>query len=102
MSLHRGGQRLEVVKRRIVNRDGPTCGRCHRSIDLSLSGLERDGLTLGHVIPVARGGSDDDDNLRPEHRRCNLAAGAMSDAAAEARRDPPRATIAVPIGSLDQ
>lgn len=96
MTLHAGGQRLEVVKRRIVARDGATCGRCHRRIDLALSGLAPMGLTLGHIVPVIKGGSDDDDNLRPEHRSCNLAAGAMTDDQVTARRRP-RATIAVPI-----
>lgn len=46
------------------------------------------GLTIGHVIPLSHGGSDDDANLRPEHRRCNLAAGN--------RPTMPRATLATP------
>ena len=75
--LHDGGQALVKARERIIERDygidGPICGRCGEGFDLSLNGLHPDGLTVGHIVPVARGGSDDDSNLRPEHRRCNLA-----------------------------
>ena len=87
--LHAGGHRLVATRIRIVNRDGAICRRCSKPIDLGLSGLHPDGLTVGHIIPQDVGGSDADDNLAPEHRRCNLAAGA--------RRDPPRAILATPI-----
>ncbi len=88
--LARGGQRLRTIRRQVVERDGPYCRRCSGRIDLTLSGLHPDGLTLGHVIPASRGGTDDPSNLGPEHRRCNLAA--------SSRRDPPLASIATPIG----
>ena len=87
--LARGGWRLIQAKRLVIERDGPTCRRCGGWIDLALSGLHADGLTLGHIVPASRGGSDAPENLGPEHRRCNLAA---SD-----RRDPPKASIAIPI-----
>jgi 5-methylcytosine-specific restriction endonuclease McrA len=72
-TLHRGGQRVRLALRAVIERDGPTCWRCGGPIDTSLSGLNPDGLTLGHRIPVAAGGSDALPNLGPEHRRCNLA-----------------------------
>jgi len=60
-------------RRRIFDRDGNTCQVC-----FSAGGAEfadapglRATLTIGHIIPVARGGSDDDDNLRTECQRCN-------------------------------
>jgi 5-methylcytosine-specific restriction endonuclease McrA len=76
----RGGQQRRLRLRAVVDRDGARCGRCQEAIDLSLSGLHPDGLTLGHIIAAARGGSDAFDNLRPEHRRCNLAASDRVDA----------------------
>lgn len=88
--LHRGGHRLRQARVLVVNRDGNACRRCGGRIDLSLPGSHPDGLTLGHIMPASKGGTDELANLAAEHRRCNLAAGA--------RRDPPRATIAVPIG----
>jgi 5-methylcytosine-specific restriction endonuclease McrA len=74
-TLHQGGHRLVRTRIRIVDRDGAVCRRCGKAIDLRLSGLHPDGLTIGHVIAVDDGGSDADDNLAPEHRRCNGAIG---------------------------
>jgi 5-methylcytosine-specific restriction endonuclease McrA len=54
-----------------------------------LGGMHPDGPTLGHIIPAAQGGTDEDANLGLEHRRCNLAAGP--------RPTPPRALIAHPV-----
>ena len=70
--LHRGGQRSRTALGLVLERDGPWCWRCGRWIDTSLSGLHPAGLTLGHKIAVAAGGSDRLDNLGPEHRACNL------------------------------
>lgn len=88
--LHRGGHRLRAARAAVIRRHVTNgvvgCGRCGGAIDLGLSGMHPLGFTLGHVVPVSRGGGDDLDNLRPEHRRCNLAA--------SARRDPPIARVA--------
>jgi 5-methylcytosine-specific restriction endonuclease McrA len=86
---HLSGHRLTVVRRMVVERDGPMCRRCGGWVDVTMSGLMPDGPTLGHIIPRSKGGTDHPTNLGLEHRRCNLAA---SD-----RRDPPRALIATPI-----
>lgn len=80
---------MRIARLAVIDRDGNRCRRCGDPIDLSLSGLDPYGMTLGHIIPAALGGTDDLSNLGAEHRRCNLAAGA--------RRDPPRALIATPI-----
>lgn len=85
----RGGQRRRVLLRAVLERDGARCGRCGGTIDLALSGLAPRGVTLGHVVPALLGGSDELDNLRPEHRACNLAAGA--------RLVSPRAALARPV-----
>lgn len=92
-ALHRGGQKLRTTRANVLEVHGAVCGRCSEPIDLELSGLHPRGLTLGHIVPASRpGGSDDPGNLRPEHRSCNLAAGA--------RCTPPRATIAKPIPTI--
>lgn len=87
--LHAGGHRLRQTRAQLIARHGAICGRCRGSIDLSLSGLHPRGLTIGHIVPVAAGGTDDLANLQPEHRACNLA-GAP-------RLLQPRATIARPV-----
>lgn len=88
--LHQGGWRRRKALREVIERDGPTCWRCGRWVDVTLSGLAAEGPTLGHRHPVSLGGSDEPHNLGLEHRRCNRAAGA--------RLEPPKARIARPIG----
>lgn len=91
--LARGGDRVAATRRRLVQRDGNLCGGplghgCGMPIDMALSGLDVDGPTLGHVLAAAVGGSDRDDNLVLQHRRCNLHLGLRTMA--------PRAVIAEP------
>jgi len=68
------GHTLRRLRALVVARDGPVCGRCGGTIDTGISGLHPRGLTLGHVHDRALGGPDTIDNLRPEHRACNLGA----------------------------
>lgn len=84
--LHRGGQRMRTMRRRVVSRDGARCRRCGKAIDLTLSGRDPMGLSLGHIIPASLGGSDHESNLAPEHLGCNLGAGNAA----------PRARLATP------
>ena len=56
---------------------GIECHICQETVDLTAprqvgtTGWER-GLHLDHVIPLARGGSDTVDNVRPAHGICNV------------------------------
>jgi 5-methylcytosine-specific restriction endonuclease McrA len=75
MSIRKGGRRIARVRQYLLVRDGARCGRCGGVLDMRLSGLDAMGPTLGHIVPVAEGGTDDLDNLQLEHRKCNLAAG---------------------------
>jgi len=60
---------------------GTCCHICSLPIDLSAprsckkEGWET-GLHIDHVIPIARGGSDTLDNVRPSHGLCNIKKGA--------------------------
>lgn len=60
-------------RRRIFDRDGNTCQVCFTAggSEFADAPSRRATLTIGHIIPVARGGSDEDDNLRTECQRCN-------------------------------
>lgn len=79
--LHRGGQYRTTTLRLIIARDGATCARCGRWVDVDLSGLHPHGPTLGHRVAVGAGGTDAIDNLQLEHRVCNLnAAPSVGDA----------------------
>lgn len=60
-------------RRRIFDRDGNTCQVCFTAGGAEFADApgRRVTLTIGHIIPVARGGSDEDENLRTECQRCN-------------------------------
>jgi hypothetical protein len=60
----RGYRRL-----RIIERDGSTCGLCGAVV-------APDELDIDHIVPVSRGGSDEDDNLQVAHASCNRRKGA--------------------------
>lgn len=55
----------------VVRQYGETCHICSEVIDLSLSRTSKLGLTIDHVIPLSKGGSDEIENLRPAHWICN-------------------------------
>lgn len=54
-------------KEALLEEHGRKCGRCGLPID-----PVRDRWHTGHRIDRAIGGSDEWENLRPEHSRCNL------------------------------
>lgn len=51
---------------------GHKCSICGEKIFLSLPRTSKLGLTVDHVIPISRGGTDDIANLRPAHWICNV------------------------------
>jgi 5-methylcytosine-specific restriction endonuclease McrA len=70
----------------IINKYGTNCHLCNGEIDLNAprqarkkgplgQGWEK-GLHIDHVVPIALGGSDTLDNVRPAHAFCNLSKGA--------------------------
>ncbi|UYO96051.1 HNH endonuclease [Microbacterium sp. M28] len=70
------GQRKTITgakRRRILDRDGHVCQSCFTAGGEEFADApgRRATLTIGHIEPVARGGSDDDSNLRAECQRCN-------------------------------
>lgn len=55
----------------LIERDGLECWLCHRPVDIAARWNAAVAPTADHVIPLARGGSDDLGNLRLAHRSCN-------------------------------
>lgn len=56
----------------LIRRDGLVCRLCGGSIDHM-----RD-VTVDHIVPVSRGGTDRLDNLQLAHERCNQVRGNQS------------------------
>lgn len=54
---------------------GPRCGYCRTS-----SAITGERHTIEHIVPTARGGSSEEDNLWVSCRRCNGAKGTQIDA----------------------
>ena len=52
------------------------CGICGDDIALSLRWPDAMSLSIDHIIPLARGGTNEDHNLQPAHLRCNFRKGA--------------------------
>lgn len=59
-------------RRRILERDGQMCVVCGVPAGQPFPDVpeRRAVLTIGHIIPFARGGTDDESNLRAECQRC--------------------------------
>jgi len=53
----------------VVARDGGVCGLCGEVVS-------DEALSIDHIVPVARGGTDELDNLQVAHRLCNSRKGA--------------------------
>lgn len=67
-----------VDRLEVFTRDGWTCWLCGCSVDRLLTGHDRGGPTVDHVVPLSRGGAHDMANLRLAHMACNAGRGARS------------------------
>ena len=74
MTLRTSDAQRRRMRAYLVARDGRACGRCGDPIELETP-------SLGHIVALAHGGTDDAVNLRLEHVRCNREAGADGDRA---------------------
>lgn len=59
-------------------RDGGACGLCGLPIDHALSWPDPESASLDHILPLAKGGMHDQDNVQWAHLVCNLRKGARS------------------------
>lgn len=57
-------------------RDDWRCHLCRGEVDRALSGLDWEGPTIDHLIPLSRDGPDTPENVALAHRRCNVRRGA--------------------------
>lgn len=65
--------RSSVFKKnkKIILATQSVCGICGQMIDKSLKYPHPMSATVDHIIPCAKGGSDELDNLQLAHRKCN-------------------------------
>lgn len=55
----------------IAKRDGHRCHLCGKRVDMRLSGMDPDGPTIDHLVPLSDGGDDTPRNVALAHRQCN-------------------------------
>lgn len=67
---HKSPQRISHEQ--VVREYGSDCHICKEPIDLNLPRTSKLGLTVDHLIPLSRGGTDTMPNLRPAHWGCNI------------------------------
>jgi hypothetical protein len=60
---------------RLAERDGWWCWLCGGAIDPSAGRDSAMCATVDHLVPRSRGGSNEPDNLRLAHKRCNVRRG---------------------------
>lgn len=75
MSRRWGGRRVRQLAQAVVLMHGITCWLCHQPIDLRLAHPASGSLSVDHVVPRSRGGTDQLANLRPAHLGCNTGRG---------------------------
>lgn len=70
-----GGRRIAGLRRAVIAEYGAVCVHCHGVIDLDRRHPDPLSLSIDHVVPRSRGGSDELANLRPAHLHCNCSRG---------------------------
>lgn len=85
------GRKIKRLANEVISMYGPVCWLCGLPIDLTLSRRALGGLTIDHVVPRSKGGTDDLVNLRPAHYACNCS---RQDKPASAFRPPRKPLIA--------
>lgn len=64
----------EALKNRTQQLDSP-CAVCGTAFLWNVIWHHSKAFTAGHILAVVKGGTDEIDNLRPEHHGCNTSAG---------------------------
>jgi 5-methylcytosine-specific restriction endonuclease McrA len=82
-----GGRRVAQLRAKVIERWGRRCHLCKEDIVGQVS--------VDHLIPRSRGGTDDIENLRPAHLECNKRRGARR----AHRLPPPRSAATLPAPS---
>lgn len=77
----RGNDYEKYTEQQIIEIYGTKCHICNKPIDFDASrrvGFDNweNGLHIDHLVPIALGGRDTLDNVRPSHAKCNIIKGA--------------------------
>ena len=68
LSKLKPAQQRQKLQQRLFARQGSVCFLCEEPIDAD---LQRDMLEVDHIVPVASGGKDEENNLALTRESCN-------------------------------
>lgn len=62
----------QKYRRMIIASGYADCGICGDPIDLGLKWPDSGSLSIDHIVPITRGGTNREQNLQPAHAGCNM------------------------------
>lgn len=68
-SKRQGSLQFAALRRKVLERDNHTCSYCHQ---------RKSQMEVDHIIPIARGGSNDAENLTAACKECNWKKGGQT------------------------
>jgi len=74
LRVRRGKVAIAVVRISVHDcweRDGGKCQICLKRIDLSVKWPHRNSMSVDHIVPLSKGGTDEAANVRAAHLGCN-------------------------------
>lgn len=83
-----GGRKVAELRALVLATYPAVCRICRQPIDVTLPATHPMGVSVGHLVPRSKGGTDAIENLRPEHLSCNVGLGARPVAGRRPRVDP--------------
>lgn len=63
------------VYKKLLARDGRLCAYCHILLNINGKLPRNDRMTIDHVVPKAKGGGDNLENLKLACHKCNVLKG---------------------------
>lgn len=57
--------------REVYEKDGGRCQLCKKKIDWSIRWPDPMSMSVDHIIPISKGGTDDITNVQATHFHCN-------------------------------
>jgi 5-methylcytosine-specific restriction endonuclease McrA len=65
-----------ITAKAVAERDGMVCAECQGIVKPHPGGYLADGWTIGHIVPLSKGGTHTWDNVQCECHSCNTSKGA--------------------------